>query len=149
VAAGIELSGDDPRSQASIGRQDLVGVDHRKPIAQSHDDLGLDPGELGRKHQMLGDRDRLPTVPAVVPVDPEEVERMRFVCADRPEASQDAVGPVSGSGELRERRKEYPGLPESLDGALVDLGVDQVSLQPKPSHSSHLGKGITPGSPQH
>src|SRR5258705_7291210 len=48
----IGLSRDQPRHHAGIGRQHLVGADHRKAAAEQYDDRRPHAGQFGRQHHV-------------------------------------------------------------------------------------------------
>ncbi len=45
LGRGVELAGHEARDEAGVGRQDLVGGDHREAVAEGDDDRRLDAGE--------------------------------------------------------------------------------------------------------
>ena len=80
VGGGVEPARDQARRQAAVGGQHLVGSDQRESVAERDDDPRLDAGQLGRQDEVLRDVDEVGPVRAVVPVHPEQVQRVR----DRP-----------------------------------------------------------------
>ena len=128
VAGGVELAGDDPRGEAGVGRQHLVGGDHREPVAEHDDDRALDAGERRRQHHVLR---HVHTVAGqvVVPVDPPQVAgvgSLRVGVADAGRVD------AAGVGQLGERRQGDAPLAEAGDAVgqrgLVHHPVGQAEL---------------------
>ena len=114
VTGGVELPGHDPRCEAGVRSEHLVGRDHREAVAEHDDDRALDAGQLGGQHDVLGHVDP-PAGEVVVPVHPPEVAGvgpLRIGVAD-------LVGMVERRrvGELGERRQRDAALAEALDAA--------------------------------
>ena len=107
----VELPGDDARRQTAVGRQHLVGADHREPVPERHDDPRVDAGQLGRQHDVVGDADQAGAVVPVEPVDPEQVQRVGLVGPNAVERR--AIRPGTGRGPPAPRRSagrcRHPG----------------------------------------
>ena len=65
--------------------------DHGEAVSECHDDRGLHAGQLGWEDHMFGNVDDA-SVEVVVPVDPEQVERVGGVMVDVGEATPDPIG---------------------------------------------------------
>ena len=78
---------------------------------------------------MLGDIDEVRPVGAVVPVDPEQVQRVRVVRPDALERITHHGRNQRGMGELRERRQRDARLPEVVRGSLECLGIGLLASQ--------------------
>src|SRR5207342_1669439 len=131
---GVELAGDHARRETAVRREDLVGADHREPVPQRHHDPRVDPRELARKNHMAGDADQAGAIVPVVPVDPEQVERVALV---RPNAVERRADPARNQGRLRELPEggqDDPVISEPPDRPLVGAGVHQGPLQPERAH---------------
>src|SRR6185369_10488157 len=81
VPAGVELPGDDARSQAGVRGQHLVRGDHREAVTEDDDDRVLHAGQRRREHDVVGDGDRVAGEVAV-PVDAEQVAGVGRVLVD-------------------------------------------------------------------
>ena len=134
VARRVELPGDDPRRQAAVSRQHLVGVDHREAVAEYDHDAGVDAGQRLREHHVLGNRHQLASRAVVVPVDPEQVQRVRVVGTDVLERGPDVCRDQGGVGQLGERREADARLPEPHHRVLIDRCIHELPLESKSSH---------------
>ena len=129
VGGGVEPPRDEARHQAAVGGQHLVGLDQRKPVAERQHDPRLDSGQLGRQDEVLGDVDEVRPVGAVVPVHPEQVQRVRVVRPDAVERLSHRGRNQRGMGELREGRERDARLPEVVHGPLECLGIGLLASQ--------------------
>jgi hypothetical protein len=64
----------------------------------------------------------------VVPVDAEQVERVRIVGLDTGQRGADSCGDPVRMSELLEGRQQYPGVTEPLDGPVIDALVNDMVL---------------------
>jgi hypothetical protein len=124
----IEAAGDDARSQAAVGGQDLVGTDHGEPVAQRDRDPRVYAGELARQQDMFRHDDLLSPVDAVVPVHAEQVQRVGRIGINGGEGGADPLRDLLGVGKLGEGGEENPRGPEPLGGSLQDRGVGELTL---------------------
>ncbi len=128
VVGRVELAGDDPRRQARVGGEHLVGGDHREAVAEHDDDRALDAGEARRQHDVIGHVDPV-AGEVVVPVDPPQVAGvgpLRVGVAD--------LGVVVEGGgvlELGERRQGDGLRPEPLDAVGERRFIDDPIRQPE------------------
>ncbi len=129
VGGGVEPPRDEARHQAAVRGQHLVGLDQRKAVAERQHDLCLDSRQLGRQDDVLGDLDEVRPVGAVVPVHPEQVQRVRVVRPDALERITHHGRNQRGMGELRERRQRDARLPEVVRGSLECLGIGLLASQ--------------------
>ncbi len=124
VVRRVELAGDDPRREARVGGEHLVGGDHREPVAEHDDDRALDTGQARREHDVIGHVDPV-AGQVVVPVDSPEVAGVGPV--------QVGVTDLGGVVEARrvlqlgERRQRDALGPEPLD-AVVACGFVHQSI---------------------
>ena len=130
----IELARHDPRHQAGIGGQHLVRRDHGEPIPQGHQDGGRHAGELLPEGQVGGGVHPAASIPAVLPVHPEQVQRVGLVGTDRGQGLADARRNPLRLRELSEGRELDGSGAEVLDAARVDGLVHDLRLQPQTSH---------------
>ena len=79
---GSNVPVNEPRHQAAVRGEHLVGADQREAVAEHDDDSRLDARQLGGQDEVLGDVDEARPVGAVVPVHPEQVQRMGVVGPD-------------------------------------------------------------------
>ena len=140
---GVELPGDDPWHKAAVSGEHLVGADHREAVAESHDDAGVDAGELARQHHVSGHGRLRRATGVVVPVHAEQVEGTGLVRRHRPERPADGSGDQARLGELGEGRQQDLAFPEALDGAAVHRLVDDVVFA---SQGPHLHSSVFIGS---
>ena len=135
VARRVELAGDDPGRKAAVGRQHLVGADHRKPLAEREHDARRYAGQRGGEFDGPGRRDAAPARRVVEPVDAEQVQRMGRVGIDGVEAPGDGLGDGRGVLQLAERRQHDAGLAETRQRSPIDVAIDQTRFQPEPRHA--------------
>ena len=124
----VVLAGEDPRNQAGVGGQDLVGADHREPVAERHDDRRRHAGQLRWEHHVFR-YIRKAAVQVVVPVHPEQVQGIGGVAVDARHRRSDAVGDPGRVSQLGEGGQEDAAFPEPVDAALVAVTVDQFGGQ--------------------
>ena len=94
----VELARDDPRREAGVGGEHLVGGDHREAVAERDHDRAVDAGQrraAARGAAGRGARDRRSRV--VEPVDAEEVERIGASGSTLARRPSMASGIVAGS----------------------------------------------------
>ena len=129
VVGRVELAGDDPRREAGVGGEHLVGGDHREPVAEHDDDRALDTGEARRQHDVVGHVDPV-AGEVVVPVDPPQVAGVGALRV----GVADLGGVVERRRvlELGERRQRDALRAEALDAVgergLVDDPVGEPEL---------------------
>ena len=111
-----------------------MGTDHREPVAEQHDDPGVHAGQLLREHRVFGQRDLRGAVGVVVPVHPEEVERVGGIRLHRGQGLSNGQGDQAGLGQLGEGREQDVALLELLDRAIVDLTVHDVIFHSRCRH---------------
>ena len=141
VPGRVELAGDDARRKAAVGGENLVGADHREPLAEREHDARGRAGQLRRQLDRAGRRGAVAARSVVEPVDAKEVQRMRRVRIDAGEALDDAGRDARRVLQLSERRQDDPRLAKAGERAPVDVAIDQTRFQPEPSHAFILGCG--------
>ena len=126
--------------------------DHRERVAERDDDLGLDARQLGRQHEMLGNRNRAGAARVVEPVHPEQVQRVGFVGPDPGKCPLDLeAGRASGSASwaivgrttraARNRSTVRSSTPESI-GLSVTVRASICTLSsPVSVADANLGAG--------
>ncbi len=141
IGRGIELSRDQPRRQAAVGGQHLVGGDQREPVSERNDDPCLDAGELRRQDEVIRNVDEIGPVRAVVPVDPEQVQRVGVVRPDADQRMSYRGGNERGMGELGEGRERDARVTEVLDAPLDCVWIGQLARQAESlfDHSASTG----------
>ena len=151
MTSRVELATHHPRHQAGISRQYLVGPDHGETVAEHQHDPGVDSGQLAWQYDMLGDFNLPSAVPAVVPVDPKQIQRMSLVATHAVESAPYFSRDRVRIGKLRKGRKQNVGLPKPLDRTLVAVAVNNGLQEPvsggidrknhglrlSPAHQSH------------
>jgi hypothetical protein len=125
----IELSGDDAGNQAPVGGKNLVGGDHGKTISQEHDDSGVHTRQGLRKIDVLRDLHQL-ALGVVVPMDAEQIERVRLMGLDGGEIHENLLGDIAGLRQLGEGGEQNLGFAETPDAVGANLIVDNLSFQP-------------------
>ncbi len=82
LADRIETAAHQLAHQHGIGRQHLVRPDHRKAVAEQHDDRRLDAADRFRDHDVARHVGAAGAVGGIVPVDPPEIFEPRLVWRD-------------------------------------------------------------------
>ncbi len=107
-----------------------MGIDHREPVAEHGHDAGVDAGELAGQLDVFGHVDEPVVIDGVVPVDPEQIERVGGVAVDTGERSRDGVGNGRRVGELGHRGQQDLCLAEPghrpVVAVLVDHGLEKA-----------------------
>ncbi len=134
MARGVELAGDDPRRQAAVGRQHLVGVDHREGVTEEQDDPRSHSGEGRRQLQVLRHGGLPDPVGGVVPVGPEEVQRMGGIGIDARQPLENGGRDRRWIGQLGERRQDDSGLAKALDARVVRPPIDDFGFESQRRH---------------
>ena len=128
MAGRVELPRHDPRCQAGVRGEHLVGGDHREPVAEHHDDRAVDAGQVASQHHVVGHGDPA-AGEVVVPVHAPQVAgvgALRVGVAD-----EAAVVERRRVGELGERRQRDPPLAEAFHRASQCVAVDHPVGQPE------------------
>ncbi len=121
MAGGVELPRHDPRCQAGVRGEHLVGRDHREAVAEDDDDRAVDTGQVATQHHVVGHGDPA-AGEVVVPVHPPQVAgvgALRVGVAD-----ETAMVERRRVGELGERRQRDPSLAEPFQRAFQRVAVD-------------------------
>ena len=108
MIGGIELTGDQTRNKAAERRADLVAAG-REPLAGEQHDAGLDPGQRGRKLDVI--HVAVFAVAAlfngiVSPRDAEQVQRVDVPKADAGQLILNLFGDLFGILHLRKGRND-------------------------------------------
>ena len=129
IARRVEPPRDEPGHEAPVGGEDLVRADQREAISERDHDPCVDAGELAGEHDVLRDVDDVDAIGSVVPVDTEEVQRMRFVRPDGSQRLANGSRDELRARELREGRERNAGLAKTVDDPLDDDGVDDIRFR--------------------
>ncbi len=132
----VELPGDDPGSQATVGGEHLVSVDHREMIRRQHDDLRFDACQGGRQDDVIWDSLKRAASRRVVPVDAEQIQGMGSIGLDLGESLADGSGNSMRFGQLAKGRQADARLPKMGDGVFEDGLVDDLRFQPECRHDT-------------
>ena len=125
VAGGVELARNNARNETGISSENFMGADHREPVTESDDDLGIDTSELWWKDDVVGNVGAS-ALEIVVPVDPEKVASVGRVAVDAVEIGPDRVVDGGRIRQLGERWQADALCLESADAAGVTGFVDDV-----------------------
>ncbi len=134
VRERVESTRDQSRDEAGVGRQHLVRGDHREGVTEDHHDPGAHAADWGWNLQVRRHRACARPVVAVVPVNPEQVARMRL---GRARVGDGSTVPRR-RGHLRESGQDDSLRACVLDGALEHPGV------PDFRHHHHFGHLLLP-----
>ena len=116
----VEPSGDEPRNEARVRGQHLVGPDHRESVADRQQDAGLDAGHLRREFDVVGHLVGTAAIESTEPVHPEQVAGVGFVTIEAGQRGDAGCGDCRGVGQLGKGRERDVALLEPLHGAFVD-----------------------------
>ena len=128
VVRRIELPRDQPRHEAGVGREHLMGADHRKATAEQHDDRRRHTGQFGRKHHMARHRHPFFAACIIEPVHPPQVGRVRRIGIYPGEIRRRLAGDVGGVSKLAPGRQCDLHLTQSRNGGTPAPGVNDVGL---------------------
>ena len=128
VVRRIELPGDQPRHEAGVGREHLVGADHRKATAEQHDDRRRHAGQFGRQHDVVRHRHASFAARIVEPMHAPEVRRVRRIGIYPGEIRRGLPGDVGGVSELAPGRQRDLHLAQSRNGGAPAPGVNDLGL---------------------
>ena len=129
MLGGIELPGDDPGREATVGGEHLVRTDHREVGADSHENGRGYSGDFPRQHQVVGQSESPPPIARVVPVHAEEIARVGRVRIHAGESRLDFGGDTLWLRQLGEARQADLLAAKARDGLFVDVRVDDVSFE--------------------
>ena len=76
------MARDQTLDKTGIGRQHLVGPDHREAVAQQDDNLGIHAGQLGRQHHMGGYSLKTLAIRIIVPMHAQQVAGIGSIGVD-------------------------------------------------------------------
>ena len=132
----IELTGDQSRHEAAVGRQHLVGADHREAVAEGDDDRARDSGQLTWQNDVPRHRDLSFSIRVVVPVHAEQVEWFGRVRIDAGEGFACRSPDRGGVGQLGERRKHDAAFTEGGERPVARGAIYDLSFQSQLIHAA-------------
>ncbi len=130
----VELAGDHARREAGVGGQHLVRANHRKAVAERHDDGGLGSRERLGQDEVIGHGHASAPRVVVEPVHAEQIECVRRIRIDGRECGRRRGGNGRGVGQLREGRQHHAGVAEAPDAAAVQIAIDDISFESQSGH---------------
>ena len=122
-------------SQTAVGRQNLVCTDHGKAIAQSDDDLGIDPGQFLRQTDVIRCVTESAAGAVVEPVHSEEVARVRCICIHCADFGGDPAYCFGCVGQFPEQRQADADTAQVFDGAGIGLLILYLVREVERIHS--------------
>jgi hypothetical protein len=144
VERRVEASGREPAGQARVGREHLVGSDHREAVPEGDDDRRRDAGQGLREDHMLGNFSELGRGGPVEPMEPVEVAEVRAETVSGQCSSLPFGRHRLGCSELCEQGEAQAELGKT--GRAVgpsDVGVDRRRFGRRRSWSRH-GRSVDP-----
>jgi hypothetical protein len=129
MPGGIELPCHQPRHQATISRQHLVGADHREAVSNGDDDLGSDARQFRRQDNMFRRGGQASAVLGIVPMDPEQISGVGRIGLDGMKVGGYVRRHGWRVGQLGNARQPYSSLPEALQCPLIGGLVNDLSFE--------------------
>jgi hypothetical protein len=104
-----------------------MGPNHREAVTQHDRDAGVNPGQFVGQQQVLRRSRRLSPIRRIVPVDPEQVQRMRRVGVGTGQRGANPLGDLPGVREFGKCWENDPGLSKARHPVFVRAAVDDRS----------------------
>ena len=128
VLRRIELPGDQPRHQAGIGGEHLMGADHRKATAEQYDDRRRHARQFRRQHHVARHCHASFAARIIEPMHPPQVRRVGRIGIYAGEIRRSLPGDIGGVSKLAPSRQGDLHLAQSRDGGTPARGVNDVGL---------------------
>ncbi|MNM92147.1 hypothetical protein D3C81_1044690 [compost metagenome] len=136
MTARVEAARHQALYQAAVGRQHLMRPNHRKAMANGHDDPGLDPGNFPGQFNVAGDRSQLASKFIVVPMHPPQVGGMHLVGPYLGKQCPLDLRDAMRIGELAQRGQSHTRLAQAGCRALQHAGIRDFRGKGQVTHVS-------------